>query len=334
VKALLAFVVAIAACRSTAAPTLAPPSALPSSVDADALDAKQEGEMATEFPFHLAFVGPTNHSLGQTDPSGSLCPIAGQAFVCELSRMVVIEGPSIRMAPELESGLPTAQGEVDGVVDDIAGRWPDDAWLVLRMACCNPVLPYRLFHWSASANRWVARKSVEAVRLEIEATHRGLLVESTLWGDKLGAIHTRELLPSPGGPARLLESRRLGEPLNPAPDRVFDAGEPPPRYELVSYARDTSGAEWAIGEGHVFPRVPNELWHRRSPVVAGERVDWVVESIPPLYPGPLPTRVWTVGGEAWLLVWYEAEDSVAALYRTGKVDNVLRLGPGLPPLSP
>jgi hypothetical protein len=258
--------------------------------------------------FHLAFRGPGDTSLGELAPSGSLCPTRGRVFVCGLGEVLVDED-GIRRDESLESGLVrTPEGYLDGDVDMIVGSFPDDAWLVQAVSRSNPAIPYRIYQWRAS--RWVARATLDAMDLEVSPSAAGLLLEWTSLEDKSLVARRRDLVPSQAGATRRLLGSRTTRKLSPEGGEVFDAGPPPPAVSVSSYAREDSGVEWVVGADHAYlPK--NTLWRRRSG-------GWELVPAPALAAGAEPKRVWAVGGEVWLLVWYEgAPHYFAALFRTG-----------------
>jgi hypothetical protein len=273
-------------------------------------DAPHEAGAPAEEPsaFRLAFRGPGDTSLGELAPSGSLCPTRGRTFVCGLGE-VLVDQEGIRRDESLESGLArTPEGYLDGDVDMIVGTWPDDAWLVQAVSRSNPAIPYRVYQWRAS--RWVARATLDAMDLEVSPSAAGLLVEWTSVEDRSSLARRRELVRSQAGsPRRLLGSRTTSKQA-PMGGEVFDAGPPPPAVSVSSYAREDSGVEWVVGADHAH-QPKNTLWRRRSG-------GWELVPAPALAAGAEPKRVWAVGGEVWLLVWYEGVPHYfAALFRTG-----------------
>jgi hypothetical protein len=271
-------------------------------------------------PFHLALRGPVDTSLGELEPRGSLCPIEGRAFVCGLGQVLFVDGDEIRHEAALDAGLSrTPHGDLEGVVSTMVGSWPDDAWLVLTTACCNPRVLRRVYRFVGDG--WAERATFDAVDCEVLPSARGLLVEWSAFDEKGALIHHRDLVARHGGvPPRRLESRRVRVSFDTPGSEGFDAGAAEPDGGVLSHARDSAGIEWAVVAGHGYPAPKNELLRRRP---AGA---WEAVSASPLSEGAEPKRLWAVAGEVWLLVWYEARvDYFAALFRTGEVRAARRV---------
>jgi hypothetical protein len=82
-------------------------------------------------PFHV--IGWTEHVSEKTGNPTTLCEIDGGVFVCGTEHVVRLEGDDLVKDTALEAGLMRDDsGALNGRIQAMLGRFPDDAWLVMR----------------------------------------------------------------------------------------------------------------------------------------------------------------------------------------------------------
>lgn len=162
---------------------VAPASAGPA--DAGALDVEpdvaeaEEPEVAADAPFHLAAVD--READWKNAPKFRPCAVrGGTTFLCGVSRLHVARGAgALGLDPGASNGLPRLpSGELDGVVHDVLGRFPDDAWLLLSLKEGCSECTFVAYRWKDAA--WS-----EAGRFEITAHPSGI----ALWHGTLVGLH-------------------------------------------------------------------------------------------------------------------------------------------------
>ncbi len=81
----------------------------------------------------LFVLGWTEHLSDKTPNPTTLCAIEGALFVCGTGRVVRLEGDDLIHDDALEGGLLRDEsGALHGSIHAMLGRYPDDAWLVMK----------------------------------------------------------------------------------------------------------------------------------------------------------------------------------------------------------
>jgi hypothetical protein len=179
-----------AACRGAARVTTSAPDATASTIRSP-LDSTPSAVVdlmtahGPRVPFHVAARGSFD-PFGKGPPSMKLCPIVGRTFVCGETQLLTVDGDAVRYEPDWEVGLRGADGKLAakgfGVIEQVLGRWPEDAWLVVGDMNNNPAMDYILYRWGGSS--WARMATVNSFDRPLVAPYGGgVLVESDSFRD-------------------------------------------------------------------------------------------------------------------------------------------------------
>jgi hypothetical protein len=166
--------------------------------NAVAMDATPGNEVVSPFPApSTAPVGPlhvfaTHRPESEEMPPGArMCPIHGVTWLCGDARILVVRDGAVERDQALEVGLPNNSGWIDGLVRDIVGHWPDDAWLMMTRADMPPPPEtFAVYRWVGG--RWRIHqpaKTLDHLAPSIASWGRGgalLAEESGLFGLQSG----------------------------------------------------------------------------------------------------------------------------------------------------
>lgn len=156
--------------------------------NAVAMDAATDNEVVSAFPAPSTppvsplYVFATHRPESEEMPPGAhMCPIHGVTWLCGDGRILVVRDGAVERDEALEVGLPRHSGWIDGVVQDIVGHWPDDAWLmVTRAALPPPPETFAVYRWVSG--RW---------RVQQPARTQDLAPSMASWG-RGGALLAQE----------------------------------------------------------------------------------------------------------------------------------------------
>jgi hypothetical protein len=105
-------------------------------------------------PFYV--IGWSEHVSDKTDNPTKICAIEGNIFICGTGHMVRLAGDDLVQDPGLEIGLSkNPDGTLQGRIDEMLGRYPDDTWAVMRTGVNigTSALYRRTAEW-ALAKKW------------------------------------------------------------------------------------------------------------------------------------------------------------------------------------
>lgn len=116
-------------------------------------------------PFYV--IGWSEHVSDKTDNPTKICSIEGSIFVCGTRHVVRLAGEDLVLDPGLELGLmKDPDGTLHGRIDEMLGRYPDDAWLTMRtgVSTGTTALYRRSAEW-ALKKKWQSENVMSSVEL-------------------------------------------------------------------------------------------------------------------------------------------------------------------------
>lgn len=139
----------------------------------------------------LFVIGWSEHVSEKTENPTTLCGIAGALFVCGLGRVVRLEGDDLIHDEALEAGLVRDEsGALHGSIHAMLGRFPDDAWLVMKSGVnTGTEALYR-----RAGKQWVLAKKwkIESVTGALELLHwkpgKVAVLASSLTGNEKASV--------------------------------------------------------------------------------------------------------------------------------------------------
>jgi hypothetical protein len=121
-----------------------------------------------------------------------VCPTRGAVFLCGGPHVVSLRGRDLVLDRDRENGLPrTTFTDLDGVVDDVSGSFPDDAWLTMRSPDA-----VRVYRWKSTSWSLAYEHAGEGVGFVVQVVRGGdpplLLTSGIDEGATLGDAHYDE----------------------------------------------------------------------------------------------------------------------------------------------